>query len=126
MLYILPPPRAPNPPSPWDSILCTAGSNSNDRSNNWSNHKNNTTVTNVNNKRPPPRVRLRNFSNKIERKVEKKETCRNVLRTFTSMHSSSFINSITSSIQRKLCQRLFGIRNSYTVNRVLDKTINEF
>lgn len=29
MLYVLPPPRAPDPPSPWDSILCASGSSNN-------------------------------------------------------------------------------------------------
>lgn len=38
MLYVLPPPRAPDPPSPWDSILCANNSNNQDRSS-WSNKK---------------------------------------------------------------------------------------
>lgn len=29
MLYVLPPPRAPDPPNPWESILCTSGSSNN-------------------------------------------------------------------------------------------------
>lgn len=29
MLYVLPPPRAPDPPSPWDSILCAGGNSNN-------------------------------------------------------------------------------------------------
>lgn len=48
MLYILPPPRAPNPPSPWNSILCADGGGSPSRS------EGSTWV-----KRRPPKVRLR-------------------------------------------------------------------
>lgn len=43
MLYILPPPRAANPPSPWNSILCSDGENR----------------TCSNNHKRLPRVRLR-------------------------------------------------------------------
>lgn len=66
MLYILPPPRAPNPPSPWDSILCTAGNNSNNDRTNWANNKNSINTATSANRRPPPRARFRNFNNKTE------------------------------------------------------------
>lgn len=48
---MLPPPRAPDPPSPWESIMCGNKSNSNgqDRSS-W-----------TANKKRPPKVRLREF-----------------------------------------------------------------
>ncbi|KAK4875115.1 hypothetical protein RN001_011537 [Aquatica leii] len=62
MLYILPPPRAPNPPSPWDSILCSSGANTdttNTQKPPWDS-------ANKHNKRNPPRVRLRTLKlNKI-------------------------------------------------------------
>lgn len=52
MLYVLPPPRAPNPPSPWDSILCPEGDDSSgsDRRTWVNNHS-----------RRPPRIRLRSL-----------------------------------------------------------------
>lgn len=53
MLYVLPLPRAPDPPSPWDSIICSTttngGNNNNQDRTTWSNRKH------------PPKVRLREF-----------------------------------------------------------------
>lgn len=48
MLYILPPPRAANPPSPWNSILCSENGSNGADNRTWSN-----------NHKRLPRVRLR-------------------------------------------------------------------
>lgn len=74
MLYVLPPPRAPDPPSPWDSIICgnSNSSNNNQERSTWSttttttssssssNNKNNNNNTTTN-KTHPPKIRLREF-----------------------------------------------------------------
>lgn len=55
MLYVLSQPRAPNPPSPWDSILCDNASGTNEMRRSWPNGR-----------RPPPRVRFRSVSFKLD------------------------------------------------------------
>ena len=55
MLYVLSQPRAPNPPSPWDSILCDNASGTNEMRRSWPNGR-----------RPPPRVRFRSVSFKVD------------------------------------------------------------
>ncbi|KAJ3625850.1 hypothetical protein MTP99_016389 [Tenebrio molitor] len=52
MLYILPPPRTPNPPSPWESILYSGAASNGSTS--WEGN------------RKPPRVRLRGLLPKNE------------------------------------------------------------
>lgn len=61
MLYILPPPSAPNPPSPWNSILCTSNSSNNNTGganfNSASDNNAGGTSSWISDKRPPLRGR---------------------------------------------------------------------
>ncbi|GLV32354.1 slingshot [Carabus blaptoides fortunei] len=58
MLYVLPPPRAPNPPSPWESILCAGGGPTS------------SVVVKQTTKRPPPRASTKLQNLKLRLRVE--------------------------------------------------------
>lgn len=70
MLYVLPPPRAPDPPSPWDSILCS-GSNSNNTNvterTPWAD------VKQMKPMKPPPGAKVLNLKNKSRNNVSNKQ-----------------------------------------------------